>query len=154
MAENIIIKTAKVGSKSLFTIKKEAKAQGYVIMDKNAPLKACPLCKEGQLANAAKGKTPAAPGALRNAYHNVVEYINKVTKLRMAACPCGYRKVEARTTTIAQHMTKVHGGTCTAVKGNGTTCVNKAVEGTAFCGIAAHKGQVALPLVTAGNPDC
>jgi len=147
MSNNIIVKVANVDSCSPFTLTLNAAAQGYVIMDKDAPLKACPLCKEEQSANASKGKKPPSPGALRAAYHNVMEFINKDTKLRMAACPCGYRKVEVRGYPKVAHPDDQ----CKAIKANGSPCTNTAND-SGYCGV--HKGQTALPLVTAGKPSC
>jgi len=97
----------------------------------------CPACKQVQSARAAMAESTPIEASFKRAY----KFHNGVTGLKMVACRCGYRKYQERTTTIAQHMTATHGGTCAAVKSDGTTCNNPAKEGTAFCGITAHQAQ-------------
>lgn len=152
---NIIVKLAKVAAMSLNNLIKAARKRDYHPVGGVKPIKkyACPDCKGVQVARAALNPK-AAPGAVKVAYTTMVQFKHARTGLRMLACPCGHRRMEERTTTIDQHIVKTHGGACTAVKTDGSPCTNKAVEGTAFCGIAAHQGQAAPPATSAGKPSC
>lgn len=146
--QNIVVKLAMAAACSIFTLVKQAGRKGYkaVMVGKSYKKHTCPVCKEKMTANAAKGSKPAAPGALKASYTTALLFVHGRSGLRYLACPCGWRRYEEGVTTIAEHMTKTHGGKCQAIKGDGTPCTHKAVEGSAFCGIPAHQAQVAKAL--------
>ena len=141
MSQNIIIKKAMVAPCNHRVLIGNAIAKNYKPLGgETHPTKfECPACKKVQTERAAKGKRTPIEAAFKRAY----KFHNGVTKLNMLACRCGYREVEERAESIKDHMVATHGGTCTAVKGDGSQCTNQALPGTPTCGIPAHKAQAA-----------
>lgn len=88
---NYITKEAKLAPMNFFKMVVAAAEKGFELVGtlKDHLKYECPECKHEMTKRAAAG----GRRALASSYTTARRFVNKVTKAKMTACPCGYRRV-------------------------------------------------------------